>query len=103
VAAVRGLRGAAALLRAGNVDWRPLSDGDALYDEDRLRTFHGAWVRLVFDSGSVLRVDEESLVSLGGGVTVEVGNVEGKLQAGLRLRTPALELEQTPKRDIEFR
>jgi hypothetical protein len=48
-------------------------------------------------------VEEESLISLGGGVTVERGAVAGELQAGLKLRTPAVEAESAPARDIVFR
>ena len=57
----------------------------------------------MFDGGSALRVGEETMISFGGGVTVERGVVEGELSAGLRLKTPALEAETAPSRDIEFR
>ena len=40
---------------------------------------------------------------MGGGVTVERGSVAGELQAGLRLKTPALEAESVAPRDIVFR
>jgi hypothetical protein len=100
---VQGLGGKVDVLRAGNVDWVSLADGAPLYEDDRLRTFRGAWARLVFDGGSTLRVNEESLISIGGGITIERGAVEGELAAGLRLRTPTVEAETVTSRDIEFR
>jgi hypothetical protein len=103
LARVTGRYGAVDVLPAGAVDWVPLKDGAELYEDDRLRTFRGAWAQLTFDEGSSLRVEEESLISLGGGITVERGSVAGALQAGLRLKTPALEAESVPARDIVFR
>jgi hypothetical protein len=99
---VRGLHGRVDVLRGGYVDWARLDDGGPLFEEDRMRTFKGAWAQLDFPGGSSLRVEEESLISLGGGVTVERGSVEGELQAGLKLRTPALEAETIGGRDIQF-
>jgi hypothetical protein len=108
VATVSGLRGSAEVLRGGGSDWRPLSKNARLYDEDRIRTFKGAQAMLAFQGGSSLRIDEESLISLGaiaagGGVVVERGSVEGELQPGLQVKTPALEAESAPVRDIEVR
>jgi hypothetical protein len=103
IALVQGLGGKVDVLRGGDVDWEALRDGSGLYDEDRLRTFKGAWARLSIDGGSALRVGEETMISFGGGVTVERGVVEGELAAGLRLRTPALEAETVTAREIEFR
>ena len=103
VATVAALGGEVDTLRAGAVDWSPIAAGSALYDDDRVRTFRGAWAQLTFVGGSSLRVQEESLISLGGGVTVERGTVAGELQAGLKLRTPAAEAESAPARDIVFR
>ena len=103
VAQVQGLGGRVDVLRGGDVDWVTLGDGASLYEADRLRTFKGAWARLTFDGGSALRVGEETMISFGGGVTVERGVVEGELAGGLRLRTPALEAEAATSRDIEFR
>jgi hypothetical protein len=102
-AIVQGLGGKVDVLRAGSVDWTTLSDGAPLYEDDRLRTFKSSWTKLVFDGGSSLRVNEESLIAIGGGVTIERGAVEGELAAGLRLRTPTMEAETVPSRDIEFR
>ena len=103
VALVQGLGGKVDVLRGGAVDWVALGDGNGLYEDDRLRTFKGAWARLAIDGGSSLRVGEETMISFGGGVTVERGVVEGELAAGLRLKTPALEAETVTSRDIEFR
>lgn len=103
VALVQGLKGKVDVLRSGAVDWVALGDGATLYEDDRMRTFENAWARLVFDGGSTLRVEQESLISLGGGITVERGSVEGELQAGLQLKTPTLEAETAATRDIEFR
>ncbi len=103
VATLQSVGGAVDVLRAGSVDWIRPGRGTALYEEDRVRTFRGAWAQLAFAGGSQLRVDEESLISLGGGVTVERGTVEGELQPGLKLRTPALEAESAPPRDIVFK
>lgn len=103
VAVVQGLGGKVDVLRGGVVDWLPLGDGAALFEGDRMRTFKRAWARLVFDGGSALRVEEESLIALGGGLTVERGSVEGELAAGLRLKTPTLEAETATSRDIQFR
>jgi hypothetical protein len=103
VAMVQGLGGKVDVLRGGTVDWAGLTDGATLFEEDRLRTFKSAWARLVFEGGSTLRVEEESLISLGGGILVERGSVEGELAAGLRLRTPTLEAETATSRDIQFR
>lgn len=102
-AMVQGLGGKADVLRGGSVDWRALSDGAQLYEDDRLRTFKGAWAQLTFEGGSSLRVEEESLIALGSSVTIERGSIEGELQAGLRLRTPTLEAETATSRDIQFR
>jgi hypothetical protein len=102
-AMVQGLGGKVDVLRAGNVDWTTLADGAALFEDDRLRTFRSSWCKLVFDGGSSLRVGEESLIAIGGGVTIERGAVEGELAAGLRLRTPTMEAETVPSREIEFR
>ncbi len=102
-ALVQGLGGKVDVLRAGSVDWAPLSDGTPLYEDDRMRTFKSSWAKLVFEGGSSLRVNEESLIAIGGGVTLERGAVEGELAAGLRLRTPTLEAETATSRDIEFR
>src|SRR5215813_785037 len=93
VAMVMGLGGKVDVLRGGAVDWVTLGDGNGLYEDDRLRTFKGAWARLAIDGGSSLRVGEETMISFGGGVTIERGVVEGELAAGLRLKTPALEAE----------
>jgi hypothetical protein len=103
VAIVQGLGGKVDVLRGGVVDWLPLGDGAALYEDDRMRTFKRAWARLQFDGGSTLKVEEESLIALGGGLTVERGSVEGELAAGLRLKTPTLEAETATSRDIQFR
>jgi hypothetical protein len=103
VALVQGLGGKVDVLRGGAVDWVSLTDGSGLYEDDRMRTFKGAWARLQFDGGSSLRVGEETMITFGGGVTVERGVVEGELAAGLRLKTPTLEAETATSRDIEFR
>jgi hypothetical protein len=103
VATLVALGGEVDVLRSGAVDWAPIGAGSALYDDDRVRTFHGAWAQLRFAGGSTLRVQEASLISLGGGVTIERGTVAGELQAGLKLRTPAAEAESAPARDIVFR
>ena len=103
VALVQGLGGKVDVLRGGAIDWVALGDGNGLYEDDRLRTFKGAWAKLVFSGGSGLRVGEETMISFGGGVTVERGVVEGELSAGLRLKTPSLEAETVTSRDIEFR
>jgi hypothetical protein len=103
VALVQGLGGKVDVLRGGAIDWVTLGDGAAMYEDDRMRTFKGAWARLGFDGGSALRVGEETMISFGGGVTIERGVVEGELAAGLRLKTPTLEAETVVSRDIEFR
>ena len=103
VALVQGLGGRVDVLRGGAVDWVGLGDGGGLYEDDRMRTFKGAWARLQFEGGSSLRVGEETMITFGGGVTVERGVVEGELAAGLRLKTPTLEAETATSRDIEFR
>ncbi|HEX4459749.1 MAG TPA: hypothetical protein VIA18_17345 [Polyangia bacterium] len=102
-ALVHELHGRVDVLRGGTVDWTALGDGTTLYEEDRMRTFRGAWARLDFPGGSSLRVQEETLIALGGGVLVEHGIVEGELAAGLKLRTPTLEAETGAARDIQFR
>jgi hypothetical protein len=97
LAQVVELGGTVEVLRGGQVDWRALAQESALYDDDRLRTFRSAHARLVFDNGSSLRVEEESLITLGGprgGIFVEHGTVGGSLQSGLALRTPTLEAER---------
>jgi hypothetical protein len=103
LAVVRSLGGTVHELRAGAADWVPISSGAKLYENDRLRTFARAWAQLELTGGSTLRVEEESLIALGGGIMIEHGSVEGELAAGLRLRTPALEAETAPPRDIIFR
>jgi hypothetical protein len=103
VALLVQLGGAVDVLRAGAVDWTRANANTALYEEDRLRTFRGAWAQLSFIGGSALKVEEESLISLGGVVTVERGAVQGELAAGMKLRTPAVEAESVPSRDIVFR
>jgi hypothetical protein len=103
VAFVRGLAGKVDVLRQSAVDWVALADGARLYEDDRMRTFEHAWATLVFDGGSTLRVEQESLISLGGGITVERGSVAGQLHAGLQLKTPTLEAETAASRDIQFR
>jgi hypothetical protein len=100
---VRSLGGTVHALRAGAVDWGPIANGTRLYEDDRLRTFARAWAQLELPGGSALRVEEETLIAIGGGITVERGSVEGELAAGLRLRTPTLEAETAPARDITFR
>ena len=103
VARIAGLNPAVDILRGGAVEWVRAGGGESLFEDDRVRTFKAAWAQLTFDEGSSLRVDEESLITLGGGVTVERGSVAGELQAGLRLKTPALEAESVAPRDIVFR
>lgn len=100
---VRGLGGKVELLRGNSADWVSLSDGASLFEDDRMRTFKGAWAQLVFEGGSSLRVAEESLIAFGGGITIERGSVEGELAAGLRLKTPTMEAETVTSRDIGFR
>ena len=100
---MQGLGGKVDVLRAGTVDWTTIGDGVPLYEDDRMRTFKGSWAQLTFTGGSSLRVNEESLIAIGGGITVERGAVEGELAAGLRLRTPTMEAETVPTREIEFR
>jgi hypothetical protein len=103
LARVSSKSGTVDVLRAGAVDWMRIEAGHSLYEDDRVRTFKGAWAQLTFDGGSTLRVDEESLIAIGGGITVERGSVAGELQAGLKLKTPAAELESVAARDIVFR
>jgi hypothetical protein len=103
VARIVGLNGPVDILRGGTVDWVHASGKENLFEDDRVRTFKAATAQLGFDEGSSLRLDEESLITLGGGVTVEHGSVAGELQAGLRLKTPALEAESVAPRDIVFR
>jgi hypothetical protein len=103
VARISSLAGTVDVLRGGAVDWARASAGESLFEDDRVRTFKTASAQLTFDDGSSLRVDEESLITLGGGITVERGSVAGELQAGLRLKTPSLEAESVPPRDIVFR
>src|SRR5215471_11101744 len=67
VALVQGLGGKVDVLRGGAVDWVALPDGSGLYEDDRMRTFKGAWARLQFDGGSSLRVGEETMITFGGG------------------------------------
>jgi hypothetical protein len=102
VAKIAGTQGAVDILRGAAVDWIRAGGGENLFEEDRVRTFKSAWAQLAFDEGSSLRVDEESLITLGGGITVERGSVAGELQAGLRVKTPALEAESVAPRDIVF-
>jgi hypothetical protein len=103
VARLASVVGAVDILPGGAVDWQRASGGEGLYEDDRVRTFKAAAAQLAFDEGSSLRVDEESLITLGGGITVERGSVAGALQAGLKLKTPALEAESVAPRDIVFR
>jgi hypothetical protein len=103
LAVVRALGGTVHALRAGSADWVRVGNGAQLYEDDRLRTFARAWAQLELTGGSTLRVEEESLIALGGGITIEQGSVQGELAAGLRLRTPTLEAETAPPRDIIFR
>jgi hypothetical protein len=103
VARIVSLSGAVDILRTGAGDWMRAKGTEDLYEDDRVRTFKTAWAQLAFDEGSSLRVDEESLITLGGGITVERGSVAGELQAGLRLKTPSLEAESVAPRDIVFR
>jgi hypothetical protein len=100
---VQGLGGKVDVLRGGTVDWMSLDDGSGLYEDDRMRTFKGGWAKLGFEGGSSLRVGEETMISFGGGITIERGVVEGELAAGLRLKTPTMEAETATSRDIEFR
>jgi hypothetical protein len=100
VARLSGVAGAVEILRGGGVDWQRIRTGIELFDDDRLRTYKGATATLAFPNGSSLRVDEESLISLGalslgGGITVERGTVQGELLPGLKVRTPAAEAEAT--------
>ena len=103
VALVQALAGKVDVLRGGGLDWVALADAGGLYEDERVRTAKGAWADLVFEGGSALRVGEETMLSLGGGVTVERGGVEGELAAGLRLKTPTLEAETMRARDGELR
>jgi hypothetical protein len=103
VARIIGVSGAVDILRAGAVDWVRAGGREDLFEDDRVRTFKTASAQLAFDEGSSLRVDEESLITLGGGITIERGSVAGELQAGLRLKTPSLEAESVAPRDIVFR
>jgi hypothetical protein len=103
VARMTGRAGAVDVLRGGSVDWSRAGDTTDLYEDDRLRTFKSAWAQLAFDEGSTLRVDEESLITLGSGVLVERGSVAGLLQQGLKVQTPAAEAESVAPRDIVFR
>jgi hypothetical protein len=102
-AMVRGLGGKVELLRSTSADWTSATDGASLFEDDRMRTFKGAWAQLAFEGGSSLRVGEESLIAFGGGIVVERGTVEGELASGLRLKTPAIEAEAVSSRDIGFR
>lgn len=103
VARMTAMSGTVDVLHAGAVDWVRGAPDAELYEDNRLRTFKSAWAQLTFDAGSSLRVDEESLITLGGGVLVERGSVMGELAAGLRLKTPAAEAETVPARDLVFR
>lgn len=103
VARIVSVSGTVDILHTGAVDWVRAQGTEDLYEDDRVRTFKTAWAQLGFDEGSSLRVDEESLITLGGGITVERGSVAGELQAGLRLKTPSLEAESVAPRDIVFR
>jgi hypothetical protein len=107
VATITDLSGSVQVLRGGSSDWSAIQKGLPLYDDDRLRTFKGARATLSFTNGSTLKVDEESLISLGGlslggGVVVERGTVEGELMPGLKVNTPSVEAEATKARDIVF-
>src|SRR5260370_13725150 len=66
VATLHSLGGQVDVLSAGAVDWTRAHAAAPLYEEDRLRTFRGAWAQLALAGGSALRVEEESLISLGG-------------------------------------
>jgi hypothetical protein len=106
IAILAVLSGSASVSRGRSSDWSSLASGAELYDEDRIRTFKGARAQLAFTGGSSLRLEEESLVSLGGvgvGVLIERGTVEGELSPGFRVRTPALEAQSSGRgRDIVF-
>jgi hypothetical protein len=107
VATIVDLSGSVQVLRGGSSDWGAIQKAAELYDEDRLRTFKGGKALLRFANGSSLKVDEESLISLGalslgGGIVVERGTVEGELQPGLKVRTPSAEAESAKPRDIVF-
>ena len=96
------------MLRGSAAEWRPLTRLAHLYDDDRVRTYKGAFALLAFPGGSNLRVDEESLIALGvatssgrgNGVFVEKGSVGGELHAGVKVKTPSLEAESAQQRDI---
>jgi hypothetical protein len=100
VATVIALTGACEVLRGTGSEWSKLQKGAELFEDDRLRTFKSASLQLAFIGGSSLKVDEESLISVGGSIVVERGAVEGELQPGLSLRTPSLEAETVRARDI---
>src|SRR3954463_13317683 len=65
VARIVSVGGAVDLLHTGAVDWVRARGAEDLYEDDRVRTFKTAWAQLGFDEGSSLRVDEESLITLG--------------------------------------
>lgn len=105
VAKVAGLAGSVEVLRSGAEGWGRIMRDAVLYDDDRVRTFKNAWAQVLFLGGSSLRVEEESLIalgaiSLGAGITVERGTVEGELQPGLKLKTPTAEAESAHGREI---
>jgi hypothetical protein len=100
IAQVTSIAGTVEVLRGSAAEWRPLQRLARLYDDDRVRTYKGAFALLAFPGGSNLRVDEESLIALGSGVFVEKGSVGGELQPGLKVKTPALEAESAQRRDI---
>lgn len=90
------------LARAGRSDWAALTDDTPLYDKDRLRTGRGAWTQLDFPGGSSLKLEEDSLVTLGSGLLIQHGSVDGELQPGFKLRTPTLEAESAGARNVQF-
>jgi hypothetical protein len=103
IARLTAREGVVDVLRAGAVDWEHLEAGVELFEDDRVRTFKAAWAQLDFTGGSSLRLDEESLISLGAGVVVERGSLAGELKPGLKLHTPSAEAESVAARDIVFR
>src|ERR1700736_2148636 len=63
VARVASTSGAVDVLRAGLVDGTRAGNTAELYEDDRLRTFKGAVAQLIFDEGSSLRVEEETMIT----------------------------------------
>jgi ferric-dicitrate binding protein FerR (iron transport regulator) len=85
-AKLRGLRGEVTVKRAAGDEWTPVTEGQELFENDKVRTAKGAGAVLEFANGTTAKLDENALIGIAetaarSGEATDVTLLRGRIDA----------------------